>query len=149
MYEDLKLEKSTDNPEIRWKDPDSWKCLTNEQRDIICEWYYDLLVEKEKRKKRENNIHQNAMYFAITPFAFAYGIMYTTVNDWRILLYFLCSFIIYSFIATIFYEGYISYMNFNPPESKFEYIWKTVCSLLISFFVTYAVLLQTGYIYTE
>jgi hypothetical protein len=60
ILEDAKERKAVDDPSCRSFDPECWKCLSDEQRDIINEWYYDRLIEDKMRadedqEKKENN----------------------------------------------------------------------------------------------
>ena len=51
VLEEAKKEKATKNPKVRYKDPDCWKCLSDEQRDVINEWYFGRLIEERKKSK--------------------------------------------------------------------------------------------------
>ena len=53
--EDAKKRKAVDNPKCRIHDPDCWECLSDEQRDIINEWYFDRLIKDKKEAEKENN----------------------------------------------------------------------------------------------
>lgn len=65
-------ETVNDNPRVRWKDPTAWKCLTDEQRDIINDWWIDTLYEEDKREKRLEKLHNHSSYFALIPFIVFY-----------------------------------------------------------------------------
>ena len=50
---------TTENPDIRWKDPEAWKCLTDEQRDVIDKWYKDDCLERYEDEKAKQDRHNN------------------------------------------------------------------------------------------
>ena len=54
ILSDSARKKAVDNPKVRLGDPKCWDCLTDEQRDIINEWYINQLIDREKENASEN-----------------------------------------------------------------------------------------------
>lgn len=76
--EAAKERKAVDDPKCRVFDPDCWKCLSDEQRDIINEWYFDRLIKDKKEAEKENNSKETLtsliqFIFVGWSFAFFFG----------------------------------------------------------------------------
>ena len=46
----------------RWKDPKSWDCLDDAQRETIKNWYEEVL-ENNKKNHRKNDLLLNIQHF--------------------------------------------------------------------------------------
>lgn len=53
----------------RRMDPECWSCLTDEQRDIINEWYEDVRQADEEELKGAVAVWKNSYLFSAIPFA--------------------------------------------------------------------------------
>ena len=147
IYEETMNKKAVDNPSVRRGDPAAWNCLTDEQRDVICEWYYKGRIEREKQEIQQETFNTYAALFALTPFAFAYALTRFPLG-WRMLLESTCALIIYWIVFYIFEFGYKSFLKseyvpgFGEKPSKINLWFKNIVALLISFLATYTFLSQ-------
>ena len=122
----------------RWKDPYAWDCLTDEQRDIINEWYSSAYSREEERAKKEITNHRNASFFGIIPFAVHYAYKWAGgALNLEFLWQLICALIVYSIIFFLFYEGYLA-ANCEPP-SKLGLVWHMIIAILISLWVMFSV----------
>ena len=114
FYEERKKEKSVENPKIRSGDPACWDCLSNEQRDVICEWYYDMKLEEiEKEEKLENRFSFTSI-LALVPFAVSYA--YHAPGNW--VSNFVGSWFIHSFVFWLFNSGYQNAIEMNGRKNR-------------------------------
>lgn len=143
IYKDAMLKKSTKGAS-RTGDPRAWSCLSDEQRDIICEWYYGRCLEHYREDKaRSEHIERkrnNAMYFAISPFAFAYSLQRNPVGLWM-LIEAAAAFIIYGLVVCVFNEAYGVMDEGTTTAGR---IFAAIRSAALSFIVTYIVLYAVG-----
>lgn len=126
-------EKATKDPTIRWKDPKAWRCLSDEQRDIIDEWYADVSSLAEEEKGSAINLRDSAAVFAITPFACAYGLMNNPFG-WRMLVDIVCAFLVYALIFCAFRGIYcmIAEQRGTDKMGVIVHVIAIFCSFLIT-----------------
>ena len=129
---------------MRLKDPTCWQCLSDEQRDIINEWYIDRVLEREekteKKNKEKDDIASEAAVFAISPFAFYYAFQYGMDSIFQFFLNFFSAYLFYFFIASLFFSGYQHFMQVKDFSGKLELWIFRITALIISFFITFTVL---------
>ena len=111
LLKDMKARRAVENPKVRNSDPECWKCLSDEQRDMINEWYVDRLLEKDTLAEKDLNNHSNAGYFALTPFAFAWALLETSKLSAWLLVYSAGAWVILSLIYYIVSSAYISFFH--------------------------------------
>ena len=141
IFMDAMQEKAVEGAP-RYKDPSAWSCLSDQQRDTICEWYYKRCIEEHQKNKRRESKRQNAMFFAVSPFAFAYGLQHYPFG-FRMLLNAAAAFIFYAFVAYLFSEAY-DFMD--EGTTTVGRIFAAIRSAAISFFVTFCALSAVGVI---
>lgn len=61
--EDSKM--AVNNPDVRRNDPEEWACLSDEQRDIIQQWYMDELKRQLKNEKRAKEQEESKWMFGV------------------------------------------------------------------------------------
>ena len=137
------LKKSTENTKRRWKDPEAWKCLDDEQREIIDKWYRDIRKEYDEERKKQKILNSSASMFALTPFVFAYALRYTS-SLVVFLMSVISAFLVYSLIFYIFSEAYINLVGIE--DNKVEKIIKGIVAVVVSFLLTNLVLHKCGII---
>lgn len=128
-------EKAVNNPKVRWGDPACWKCLTDEQRDVIYEWYTDRIREENEQAEKEYNLLESAGFFALIPFAVAYG-FHSSESALGMILNALCAWLVYSVIFLLFSHGFVSWNKGKEKISPFL----LVVQILVAAFATYCVL---------
>lgn len=144
ILEDTKKEKSVEDSKIRWKDPECWKCLTNEQRDIINEWYLECEIESQKSTDRKLEVASNAGFFALAPISFALALLGQKTLNLRFLFSSFSTFII---LALVYYISTRSYTYFFVQKSSgITSVLKHFIAIFLSFFVIYIVLSQCNLI---
>lgn len=152
IYEEAMNKKSVEDPEVRHEDPAAWKCLTDEQRDIICEWYYKRQIERKKRQNEQETLNTYAALFALTPFAFTYALTRFPLG-WRMLLESACALIIYWFVFYIFESSYKKFLepeyvrSFGKEPDKTNRWFKIIAAVLVSFWATYSFLSYSNMIF--
>lgn len=120
---------------MRWKDPKCWECLSNEQRDIIHEWYINRVLDEKEQAESEQRRLNNAEFFALIPFSVAYG-FHASGSVLGMVLNALCAWVIYVLIFFIFSEGFLSWNKSKEKISPFLLI----VQILVAAFATYCVL---------
>ena len=135
ILEEAKKEKSVENPKIRWKDPACWKCLSNEQRDIICEWYYDFLIKDEKEQRRKNNLTYNAGYFALMPLAFSYALPRYEDLSISFIVESVSAWIIFSIVYYLFSSGFENLFKNSEEKTPVEKAIFIVLYVFLSYFI--------------
>lgn len=112
------------------------------------EQYEELLKEysQERFARRwegegfeEETIEGISVIFALTPFAFAYGLMHFPIG-WRMFFESLAALVVYTVIFCIF-QSAIPYF-LSKRDDKCESVLKIIVAIAVSFFVTYTVLSQ-------
>ena len=101
FWDEEKKKKAVDDPKVRWKDPACWKCLSDEQRDVIHEWYIDRILEEKEEKEKHQGRLEYAGFFGLIPFAVAYG-FHASKSVWGMVLNALCAWAVYMFIFFLF-----------------------------------------------
>lgn len=146
LLKDMKARRAVENPKVRNSDPECWKCLSDEQRDVINEWYVDRLLEEETLAEKDLNNHSNAGYFALTPFAFAWALLETSELSAWLFIYSAGAWVILSFIYYIVSSAYISFSHTNPWQTKLGAVFFHAIFSVIIFFVVYIFFTQTNMI---
>jgi hypothetical protein len=114
FYEKRKAAKAVDDPNIRKGDPACWSCLTDEQRDTICEWYCDTqLYDLEKQEKKSNVISISSI-LALVPFAVAYAYHATG----KFFVNFIAAWFVHWFVFTLFHEIYANFIESRVDKSE-------------------------------
>lgn len=126
--------KSVDNPAIRSQDPTCWSCLSDEQRDIIHEWYISRIIEKDKERKQTERKETIANCLSLIPFAVFYGVKHCGDMDWKFVVFSIIAWIFYSFIYFVANQMYKLFIHND------DYVWKTICVTLGIIIATLAVL---------
>lgn len=110
----------------RWGDPKAWECLNDEQRDIIDEWYKELLKNDRKPAEREKRCRIDAGYFALIPFAVGYAHKFLG-NTWLSMLEYVfqivCAWLVYSIVFHIFSDFYFHF-NYLTADDNYEKVPK-------------------------
>lgn len=122
---DCNYEKAVDNPKVRWKDPACWSCLSDEQRDIINEWYMDRLVEDKEFKKSKEKHECNIRLLGIIPSAVLCTYLYGKHNN-SALRFFL------NLLCFLFVNFVICALTWQPADelipldfdSKADKVWR-------------------------
>ena len=87
----------------RWKDPAAWECLSDEQRDIINEWYESICDDNRAEKNSIRSWSWSSSYIALIPFAAIFGYELNERElDWYFLLSVAVAWFVYAFVFTIF-----------------------------------------------
>ena len=55
----------------RWKDPKSWDCLDDAQRETIKNWYEEVLENNKKNSQKKRPFVEYSTLFGIIPLAVA------------------------------------------------------------------------------
>ncbi len=137
-------ERATDDPHVRWKDPECWKCLSDEQRDVIHQWYIEELIEDRDKKKRENqetsSQNAGAIILGLSPFAFLHAMKFDS-PFWYFLLEAVITLIL---LSVVFAIGASAYMEARKrqdyPMGKVQFLFFHTLALGISFFAVYCLL---------
>lgn len=140
IYNDLLKQKAVEDPNVRRGDPACWKCLSDEQRDVINEWYFQLLLEKEQEQQAEATRNTWAAIIGLSPLAFFYAISHCTKYDkpfWELLLSCVAALVVYGFIYTLFSYFYLETRKILHPVTRIGSFFFHTLALLISFFVTF------------
>ena len=146
LLKDMKARRAVGNPKVRNSDPECWKCLSDEQRDMINEWYIDRLLEKEDLVEKDLNKHSNAGYFALTPFAFTWALFRNSELSIWLFVYSAGAWVILSLIYYIVSSAYISFSHTNPWQTKLGAVFFHAIFSVIIFFVVYIFFTQTNMI---
>lgn len=126
--------KSVDDPNVRNEDPECWKCLSNEQRDIINEWYCDDCERNEKWAKKEQDQATSANQFAMIPLAAWTAYVWLQKGYiWAIPIYFFLGLGFFSLIHSLFSDVYY-YFNTEKP-TKWKSLIQYVIAAGVCFFV--------------
>ncbi len=138
--------KAVYNPKVRRTDPESWKCLSDEQRDIIHQWYVEDMnnqQEIQKQKEKESSDSNSwACVLGLSPFAF-----YHALERGGSFLE-----ILFESVAALLVWGLIFFLTFSlyqaarkaqhPPFGKLYSFFFHVIALAVSFFVVYCFYLR-------
>lgn len=128
--------RATDDPSIRRYDPSCWECLSDEQRDVIHEWYNKLNAEKQEAEKKKINRVLYSSYFALIPFAVAHAFKWSDGElTWNFLFTAICAWIIYALIFGIFSQAFQSANSEGFPSKP-----RLIFHILVAVFVTLCVL---------
>lgn len=125
--------KNIDDFSTRWKDPKVWETLSDEQRNVINDWYTDRLAEINKRESQERRRYVSAGLFALIPFAVGYAYKYFD-NFFYFLLSVACAWAVYAFVFAI-YGGAFLYKN--PDHHVFP---RVILHVIVAIFATICVL---------
>ena len=140
--------KAVNNPRVRLGDPACWKCLSDEQRDIINEWYmrqiFNRMSEQKKKEEEEERLNSEAAVFAISPFAFYAALKYGMDSIFKFFSTFFSVYLFYFFIASLFFYGYQHFMRLKDFSGKLDLWIFRITALIISFFITFTVLNRAG-----
>ena len=131
--------KCSDNPKIRNGDPDCWNCLSDEQRDIIHEWYINTQLRELEKSERKDKLQESAGFFALTPIAFAYALLKHPQLGWHFLCEAFSLWLIFAFSYYVAFESY-SFFFARDDISKIGKIILNIIAVFISFFVIFTVL---------
>ena len=86
----------------RWKDPEAWNCLSDEQRDIICEWWQKVNSMEREEQTNKEGYDLTASVLALIPFAVAYGFKdWNTQTVWWFLGRSIAALIVYGLIYVL------------------------------------------------
>lgn len=113
FYEKRKTTKAVENPDIRKGDPACWSCLTDEQRDTICEWYCDMQLHGLEKDEKKSNVISVSSILALVPFAVAYA--YHASGNF--LLNFIAAWFVHWFVFTLFHEAYVYFIESRVDTS--------------------------------
>lgn len=143
IYQDIKKEKAVDDPRVRQKDPACWKCLSDEQRDTINEWYMDQLIGQQRQRETEARIAHSPWpaILGLIPLAFSHaakGGLDLSISEF--LLNFLVAQLIFSAVFLLFAGTYQAARKKTPSMSTPEYIWFHLTAVAAALFATMLVL---------
>lgn len=130
FYEKRKAAKAVDDPNIRKGDPACWSCLTDEQRDTICEWYCDTqLYDLEKQEKKDTTVSVSS-YLALIPIAVGTAYHFTESFFGS----FISAWVIDSIVFTLFNESYKHFVEnkFDKPSDWLDRIFQVVIFLFFA-----------------
>lgn len=102
----------------RWNDPEAWKCLDDNQREIINAWYKDIREMYKKEEDCERRCTESAGFFAMIPLAAGYAYKYLSDGVWNALFQGACAWLFYVFILYAFSSFYKHFNNYTCEEGK-------------------------------
>lgn len=144
IYEDTKKEKAANDPRVRQKDPTCWKCLSDEQRDTINEWYMDQLIDQQRQREESDRVAHSPWpaILGLIPLAFSHaakGGLDLSIPE--LLLNFIVSLVAFSAIFFLFASVYQSARKRKPPTmDKLNYVWFHLTAIVATLFVTMLIL---------
>lgn len=123
----------------RYNDPFEWKCLNDEQRDVICDWWHRTMARDEaiaSGKREADEIYENCTLIARIPLCvyLAFKIEPSFLSVLLIAPLLVFGFITGNTILASFLSGVALNTGFNKP-SVWRYLITSVIVFLISFFV--------------
>lgn len=131
-----KNKRATEDPSIRRYDPSCWECLSDEQRDIIHEWYSQVITKKQRESENNTNRIIFSSYFALIPFAIAHAFKWSDGEfTWGFVFEAVCTWILYAFVFGVFSKAF-QYANPETLPSK----PRLILHILVAVFVTLCVL---------
>lgn len=135
IFENPKQKEAVEDPSVRWKDPDCWLYLSDEQRDVINQWYMDLLIEQEEAKQAAQGFWP--VIIGLIPFAI-FHVLKPDASLLEFLFEFLAALFIYSFVFFLFASAYRWARDTKPRTmSKFEPFWFHLVAVGFSILVSY------------
>ncbi len=139
-------ENAVDDPHVRWKDPECWKCLSDEQRDVIHQWHIENLIEdrdkKELEEKETSDSNTWACVLGLSPFAF-YHALKRGGSFLEILFEAVAALLVWGFIFFLAFSLYQAVREAqHPPFGKLYSFFFHVIALAVSFFVVYCFYLR-------
>ena len=119
----------------RWKDPKSWDCLDDAQRETIKNWYEEVLENNKKNSKKKRPFVEYSTLFGIIPLAVAYSYRFFETGILSFLGNFVCSWIFFSIVVAAFSKMYREPMC----NTRFGYIinifFKVVAAIFASLLI--------------
>ncbi len=140
-FERALQENAVDDPHVRWKDPECWKCLSDEQRDVIHQWHIENLIEERDKKEREEKETSESTFWACTlglsPFAFFHALE-RGGSFLEILFEAVATLLLWGFIFLLAFSAYQAAREAqHPPFGKLYSVFFHAIALVVSFFVVY------------
>lgn len=126
----IKRDINGSNPD-RWKDPYAWDCLTDEQREVINQWYEYIVEDRRKSEKNREDVVFYASMMALIPFAVLWTYTHSLDAGWiDIILGFLIAWCIICFVFFGFFN--ICSDLLKNDSSKFQKVWYSLCVIFAS-----------------
>lgn len=88
----------------RWKDPEAWKCLDDEQREIINEWYklINEIHDNEEKLEESRNVYSTIFLSIPISVFYLHGFSNSGLPIWKYFLEIAAGFLV---IGTMLYIG--------------------------------------------
>lgn len=119
----------------RWKDPDAWSCLDDNQREIIHDWYVKICKDEKQEneeKKKRSRIAANTISI---PLSVWYAVSKQSVDEGivRFIINFALAFVFFIFLSTLSYIiiDIDRYKKVSKSEVIFRWIVYGIVSLAI------------------
>ena len=140
ILSDSARKKAVDNPKVRLGDPKCWDCLTDEQRDIINEWYINQLIDREKKENASENRWTYIAWLSMLPVSVFSA--YRQCNKIDTALHFLSCLLASLFWYSFMYYLVWSFANYMIPldfDSKAQKVFRYIMVAAICAFAALAV----------
>lgn len=122
----------------RYGDPDAWKCLSDEQRDIIDDWFQE--ISETNRKEKNNIAEMSWTHSCLSILPIAVFRAYQTANGVMDVNFFLSvasTWVVYLFVFVLFRTACESFIC--EKQKWYELIWSVVCVLFATIIIIGAI----------
>lgn len=130
--------ESVHDPSVRKGDPYAWRCLSNEDRDVIYEWFQDYKERDTNDSKHQKEMFDKSTLFAFVPFAVIYGYQAANYESWSLqflwntIAAYVCFLAFFSLCREI---GEYVIERFSPIRKKSD-VWFRVFEVCVAVVVT-------------
>lgn len=120
----------------RTGDPEAWKCLDDDQREIIHEWYQKVCEYDNKDKKIEETRELYSTLFLSIPITVFYhhGFSSSGLTFWKYILELAAGFVVFGLLLFIGKEA-ISHFTLDCETEKGLFAKSLLVSLVLAFVV--------------
>lgn len=148
QYENHQKKKAIDDPRVRQGDPAAWKCLSDEQRDTINEWYMECLIEYARRDEEGESEQSSSNFWAAIIGLIPLSLFHTAQHSLNqpiteFLLRFIVTLTAFSVTFILFSDVYRSARRSKLSMDRFEYVWFHLVAVFFTLFVTMFILAYT------
>lgn len=140
-YENRQRKKAIDDPSVRQGDPAPWKCLSDEQRDTINEWYMEHLIDCARRDEAGETEQSSSNIWAavigLIPLAFFHAAQHSmNLPIVNFFLHFVVTLAAFLITFVFFSDVYRSVRRSKLSMDRFEYVWFHLVAVFSALFVT-------------
>lgn len=115
-------------------DPFAWRCLDDEQREIIHEWYEKVCESDRKKWDWEKRVIKGSGFFALLPFAAFIARNQMDGKLWEFLVYLGSGFLVCAFVYGLFSNAYyyFNYERRSEPPTIIGIVFQSIVAVFIS-----------------